>query len=261
LHDDENDQIHTTTFDHFVGEGLITHVIRPIKAGKEATVHLVRTNPSTTGERLGALKAFHSLERRDFRDESVYRDGEWIRERRIRVALQKRTKLGREVQGGIWVNREWEALRLLWAAGLPVPRPIARTSDAILMTLVGDEVAVAPQLRSCRPTPAEAEDLFGQLMRAIKGMLFHNVVHGDLSPYNILWWERRATIIDLPQAADPRKNRHARSLLERDVGRVCEYASRWGVERHPERIASDLWTAWEFADLVPEELRALVDPI
>jgi RIO kinase 1 len=96
-------------------------------------------------------------------------------------------------------------------------------------------------------------------MKAIELMLYRNVVHGDLSPYNVLVWEGTATIIDLPQAVDPRKNRHAERLLERDVTRVCEYFARYGVRSSPQRLASDLSTAWRFADLVPEELRVELD--
>ena len=145
-----------TAIDHFLAEGLITDVLRIVKTGKEASVHLCRANRSTTGEDLLALKAYHPLDRRDFRDESIYRDGEWIKERRIRAALEKHTRFGRVVQGGIWVGREWETLRALSEAGLPVPRPIASTEDAILMTYLGDEEISAPQLRSFRPDADEA---------------------------------------------------------------------------------------------------------
>ena len=238
-----------TPFEHFLDEGLIEGVIRPIKGGKEASVHLCRANPSTTGERMAALKAYHPLHRRNFHDESLYRDGEWIKERRVRVALEKKTRFGRQVQGGIWVDREWEALQLLSKAGAAVPRPIARTEDAILMSYVGDEDEPAPQLRSCRLDRAEAEALLAQLKREIELMLLHNVVHGDLSPYNVLVWDGLVTVIDLPQAVDPRKNRHAQMLLERDVRRISEHFARFGVPSEPEVVAQDLWTAWTFADL------------
>lgn len=244
--------------EHFFDEGLIERVIRPIKSGKEASVYLCHGNPRTTGEGLLALKLFHPLDRRDFRDDGIYRDGEWIKERRIRVALEKKTRFGREVQGGIWVNREWEMLTELSAAGLPVPRPVERTEDAILMTYVGDIDEAAPQLRSYRPSDAsEAEDLFAQVLRAIELMLYRNVVHGDLSPYNILVWDGRLHVIDFPQAIDARKNRHAEALLERDVRRMCDHVAKWGLEPDSARLASELWTAWTFADLVPEELRGL----
>lgn len=247
-----------SSIDYFIDEGLISGVVRIIKTGKEASVHLCRANPAT-GESLVALKLYHPLDRRDFRDESLYRDGEWIKERRIRVALEKRTRFGREVQGSIWVTREWETLSALFEGGAPVPRPIAATHDAILMSYVGDAEMAAPQLRSIRPGRDEAHDLFEQLIRAIELMLFRNVIHGDLSAYNVLVWDGRVTVIDLPQAVDPRKNRHAEALLERDVTRISEHFERHGVRSSPKSIASDLWTGWMFADLVPEELRVELD--
>ncbi len=258
MHDDTN----ASTIEHFLDEGLVTRVLRPIKSGKEASVHLCRGNRSTIGRDLVALKVFHPLDRRDFRDESIYRDGEWIKERRIRAALAKKTRFGREVQGGIWVHREWETLRALSAAGAAVPEPIAWTGDAILMSYVGDEDAAAPQLHRYRPDPSEAQDLFDQLVSQVERFLYGNVIHGDLSPFNVLVWEGRVTVIDLPQAVDPRKNRHAEHLLERDVRRICEYFARLGVHSDPDRLTRDLWTAWTLADLVPEDLRAelLVDP-
>jgi RIO kinase 1 len=243
---------------HFLDEGLITSVVRPIKSGKEASVTLCRANPSTTGLELVALKRYHPLDRRDFRDESIYRDGEWIKERRVRVALEKKTRFGREVQGAIWVGREWETLLALHAAGADVPTPIACTDDAILMGYVGDETQAAPMLHRYRPEGDEARDLFDRLLKNVEWMLYVNVIHGDLSPYNVLVWEGRVTVIDLPQAVDPRKNRHARSLLERDVERMCEHFARYGVRSNARAIAHDLWTAWTFADLVPEELRGLI---
>jgi RIO kinase 1 len=251
--------LHDDVIEHFLGEGLIEKVIRPLKHGKEASVHLCRANPRLTGERLAALKIYHPLDRRDFRDESIYRDGEWIKERRIRVALEKKTRFGREVQGAIWVHREWETLGLLFDGDVAVPRPIESTGDAILMSYIGDEGEAAPRLHEHRPEDGEeSEDLVDQVLRAVERMLYRNVIHGDLSAYNLLVWEGTVTVIDLPQAVDPRKNRHARALLERDLQRVGHHFERIGVRRPWGRIAHDLWTAWEFADLVPEELRGLI---
>jgi RIO kinase 1 len=247
-------------FEHFLDEGLIERVLRPIKSGKEASVHLCRANPRTTGERLAALKIYHPLDRRDFRDESLYRDGEWIKERRIRAALEKKTRFGRELQGALWVGREWETLGLLSAIGAPVPRPIEATDRAILMTYVGDEASAAPQLHRHRFADlGEAEDVLDQILRAVERLLFRDVIHGDLSPFNVLVWEGTACLIDFPQAVDAKKNRHAESLLVRDVARICEHFARLGVTRDAELVAADLWTAWTFADLVPEELRETLE--
>jgi RIO kinase 1 len=245
-------------FEPFLDEGFITKIVRPIKSGKEASVHLCRSEPGTTGERLVALKIYHPPDRREFRDEALYRDGEWIKERRIRVAVEKKTAFGREVAGAIWVDREWETLRALSDVGADVPRPIMRTDRAILMTYVGDDDDAAPQLRRYRCDRREAEELLRQVLRNVELFLYRNVIHGDLSPFNILVWEGQITVIDLPQAVDPRKNKHALGLLERDLVRVCEHFERSGVRTSSGRLTSDLWTAWQFADLVPEELRGLI---
>jgi RIO kinase 1 len=245
-----------TPADHFIDEGFVRRVLRPLQSGKEASVVLCEANPGTTGEELVALKAYHPLDRRDFRDEGLYRDGEWIKERRIRAALHKKTRFGREVQGAIWVNREWETLWALSDAGADVPRPIARTSDAILMTYIGDAEEAAPQLRSIRPSIESGRRLLDAILRNVERFLYRNVIHGDLSSYNVLVMDEEVTVIDFPQAVDPRKNRHAYALLERDVERICDFFERFGVRPDARRIAGDLWTAWTFADLVPEELRA-----
>ncbi len=244
-------------FEHFFDEGLVERHLKPLKHGKEASVHLFRANPRTTGEDLVALKLYHPLDRRDFRDETLYRDGEFIKERRIRAALEKKTRFGREVQGGLWVSREWETLKAL-DGKVPIPRPIETTGDAILMGYIGDEDVPAPRLHEYHHDDHdELESLWQQLHRAIVGMLYRDVVHGDLSSYNVLVWDGEIVLIDFPQAVDPKKNRHAQAFLERDVRRLGEFFEHRGLHMPWDRIAEDLWTGWTFADLVPEELRGL----
>ena len=190
--------------------------------------------------------------------ESMYRDGEWIKPRRVRVALEKKTTFGAPGAGldlGLLGAGDVCALS---EGGVSVPAPIERTEDAILMTYVGDEELAAPQLRNYRPDDtAEAQDLFDQLLRAIERMLYLNVVHGDLSPYNLLVWEGTLVVIDVPQAVDPRKNRHARSFLERDLERSCGWAEAHGLGADASRRPPTTGPHGSFADLIPEDLRGL----
>jgi len=249
--------VQNESFEHFFDEGLIEKVLLPLKQGKEASVHLVRANPRTTGEELAALKIYHPLDKRDFRDEGLYRDGEFLK-RRVRSALDHKTKFGREVQGSIWVDREWQTLKKLWGVDAPVPRPIESTGDAILMSYVGDTEGPAPRLHEYEHEDREElEAIWEQLHRALQHLLYRDIVHGDLSAYNVLVWDGDLTLIDFPQAVDPKKNRHAHTFLERDVVRIGEWFDRRGFHRPWERIAKDLWTGWTFADLVPEDLRGL----
>ena len=72
-------------------------------------------------------------------------------------------------------------------------------------------------------------------------MLAQGVIHGDLSAYNILYWEGTITLIDFPQVSFVATNRNARAIFERDVTRMCEYFLVQGVRIQPNKIAAELW--------------------
>jgi RIO kinase 1 len=72
-------------------------------------------------------------------------------------------------------------------------------------------------------------------------MFGNGLVHGDLSAHNILYWDGKATIIDFPQAVVPFVNPHAYEFLVRDVKRVCEYFSRYGIESDHDALTKEIW--------------------
>jgi RIO kinase 1 len=244
-------------FEHFLDEGLITKVIRPIKSGKEASVHLCRAVPSTTGERLAALKIYHPRERRNFKDTTRYTQGRVI-SKSMQRGIARGRRAGRELEMGLWIEHEWATLGWLHRHGVRVPRPIALGGSGILMEWVGDEAEPAPQLRSVRLDPDDAHEVFDEILRQVRVMLNCNVIHADLSPYNVLMHDGEPWFIDLPQSVDPREHRGARDILARDVQRICDGFTRAGVRSDPGRIVRDLWSGWMMADLVPEELRDLI---
>ena len=57
------------------------------------------------------------------------------------------------------------------------------------------------------------------------------------------------TIIDFPQAVDPRLNPAARVLLARDVENICNWGRRHGVDRPAARIVDDLWSRFVIGEL------------
>jgi RIO kinase 1 len=239
--------------DQFYEEGFITELLRPLSSGKEATIHLCRAGEFAVGHELVVLKAYRPREQRDFRNSQAYTAGRLVRGRPGR-AIAAKTRFGREVDDALWQEHEWKTLTALHAAGVAVPAPVVSFGSAILMEYVGDPEGSAPELKDLRPDLAEAHDLFAQTMREVERMLFHNVVHADLSPFNLLVWEDRVRVIDLPQAVDPRFNPNAWDLLARDLRNVCTWFAGQGVDADAETIAADLRTGFEFAELVPPDL-------
>src|SRR5690606_38054730 len=109
----------------------------------------------------------------------------------------------------------------------------------------GDENGPAPTLSEIHLPYDEAEALFHRTLKNIDLMLQHNFVHGDLSAYNILYWEGNITLIDFPQVVDVRSNPYAFELLSRDITRVCNYYGRYQIQAAPKQLATDLWQTYQ----------------
>jgi RIO kinase 1 len=234
--------------DPFFAEGLITEVLRTEKSGKEGTVYCCEAG-ATTGYDLLAVKVYRPRQRRTFKNDSVYRAGRVILNGHDARAARKKTDWGREVSFSMWIGHEFATLHALYELGADVPAPLKQTSNAILMEFIGDRDMAAPALHSVTLEPEEVRPIFNRLMFNIEQMLGYNYIHGDLSAFNILYWDGRATIIDFPQSVDPRQNPNAFDLFARDVDRVCTYFSRYGVQTDPERISRHLWGRFLRAEL------------
>ena len=75
----------------------------------------------------------------------------------------------------------------------------------------------------------EVGPLFNQLLDNLEICLDQDRVHGDLSAYNVLYWEGKLQIIDFPQAVDPLDNPDAFALFTRDLERIYAYFTQYGV--------------------------------
>jgi len=74
-------------------------------------------------------------------------------------------------------------------------------------------------------------------------MVAEGFAHGDLSAFNLLWWEGELVFIDFPQAVDLATNPSGLDFLHRDVLNVCRWFARRGVERDAEEVFADLLSA------------------
>ena len=232
----------------FLDDSVITEVLEVVQGGKEATVFRCAAAPST-GDRFYAAKVYRPMERRNFRNDSVYQQGRVILNARSRRAYEKSTEFGKKVQYGRWVGSEFATQQALYDAGADVPRPIACNGSAILMEWLGDDMSAAVQLRHARLAPHEAHQIFDTLLANMELMLRNNVIHGDLSPFNVLYIGGAVKIIDFPQAVDARMNPNSYALLSRDVSNLCEHFAKYGIRSDPGRIAGRLWSRFMRAEL------------
>lgn len=235
----------------FYDMGLITDVLGRVKGGKEANVYRVEGSLNLGGGRWAA-KVYRPQMFRTMKNDSTYREGRntltseghVIKQQasnRIVRALAKKSAFGREVAHRSWLMHEYGTLQKLYAAGAAVPKPVAAAGNAILMGYYGDGTRAAPLLSEIRLDADQAREAFDTVLNTVQIMLRFGMVHGDLSPYNVLYWDGQAVVIDFPQVLEVDGNPNARQFLLRDLTRLCDYFAACGDARDPDALLTELW--------------------
>jgi len=227
-----------------------------LKSGKEAEIFLVerrfasgprllahkRYRPRYPGK--GQLRAEGFSNSTAYRGDAIYKAG-WFLPTRDKKALMGGSRYGHELAGRLWPMQEWTMLRRAWDAGASVPYPVERTDHGLMMEFIGDDSQAAPKLGQARLSRAELASAWEQLLANLRALTDAGLVHADLSVYNLLWWEGRLIVIDLPQAVEFSTNSDAYELLHRDVANVGEWFTRQGADVDVEALYAELLAlAW-----------------
>lgn len=204
-----------------------------VKSGKEAQVNLVerigddgrsclvarkRYLPRHVTQK-GQLEAMGVQRSSAFRHDVQYREGRQFRKSRDRRAIERMSTYGKRLLQDRWTGTE---------------------HDVFDLEYVGSWEMAAPQLSAARLSQSQLADAFEQLLAGLRGMTAAGIAHGDLSAYNLLWWQERLWFIDFPQSIDIAANLQGLDFLHRDVLNVCEWFERRGFGVDPEEVFADL---------------------
>jgi RIO kinase 1 len=237
---------------HLLDEGIIDEVFQQLKTGKEAEVWLV----SHRGVPVAA-KLYKEREFRSFKNDAGYREGRQVRNTRTQRAMDKGTAFGRRAAEEAWKSAEANALYALHAAGVRVPKPVLFYEGVLLMEVIGDaEGRVAPRLVEAGITKEQAAGLYAQLRGEVVKMLAADLIHSDLSEFNILLGVDGPVIIDFPQVVEAARNSRSEHFFRRDLGNLVRFFSLIdpALARH-QSDADEIWRAYTrrelTADFVP----------
>ena len=128
-----------------------------------------------------------------------------------------------------WTRREFKNLQRAIKYAVRVPEPVIFRNNVLVMEFIGDEMP-APRLKDVEREldKKDFEELYDYLIGVIERLWKRgDMVHGDLSEYNVLLWEG-PVVIDWSQAT-VRRNRMSVELLKRDLRNVTNYFARKGV--------------------------------
>ncbi len=232
-----------------LADGVIDEVLGRLKSGKEANVSLVRR-----GDIVLAAKVYKDRETRSFKNNADYKEGRKVRNTRTQRAMDNGGKFGRDADMQAWKSTEADAMYKLAGSGVRIPAVVMFYEGVLLMDLVLDaDGRPAPRMIDVSVDKSEALGIYADLVAQLISMLCLDVIHGDLSPYNILAAADGPTIIDFPQVISAVHNSRAEYFFLRDFDNVVRFMASFdpalAVHTADGRA---IWRAYVSRELTPE---------
>lgn len=145
----------------------------------------------------------------------------------------------------IWARKEFSNLNRMFSAGIRVPEPLCLEKNVLVMEFIGYDGKRAPLLKEAYEMGElsldDLEKIYWWVIEAIRKMVRDaELVHGDLSEYNIMIFEENPVIIDVSQAVSV-DHPNSREFLKQDVYNITRFFSKAGVDvEEPSTILSDI---------------------
>ena len=131
----------------------------------------------------------------------------------------------------LWARREFKNLEAAYDAGVPVPKPYFVRRNVLGMAFIGEDGKRYPLLNEITLETETYAKIYSQVIDAVKKLYRGaNLIHGDLSEYNIfITPDDRIILIDLSQAVRVEQP-VADQLLLRDLKNITRFFGKMGVE-------------------------------
>ncbi|WP_455143691.1 serine protein kinase RIO [Candidatus Hodarchaeum mangrovi] len=142
------------------------------------------------------------------------------------VRFHKKSKNIRKIIN-LWADKEYKNLLRCVQANINVPKPILVRNNMLLMELLGEDGTPSPLLKDY-PKAFTKEMLELILVQMERLVLNANLIHADLSAYNIIIHHDKPYFIDMSQSV---LTSHPRALefLQRDIENILYAFSSKGI--------------------------------
>lgn len=129
----------------------------------------------------------------------------------------------------VWARKEFSNLKRMCKAGVNVPEPLCFYRNVIVMKFVGENGVRAPLLKEVYDAgeldEEFATEVFKKLVYSVYKLFWDaELIHGDLSEYNVMVFNGEPYIIDVSQAV-ALNHPNAMDFLRRDIGNLVRFFS------------------------------------
>lgn len=141
-----------------------------------------------------------------------------------------------------WTKKEYANLIRARDAGINCPAAYFFDRNILLMEFCGKDETAYPQLRQAAAgfTKSQGEEIYHAVIADMKTLFNEaNLVHADLSEFNILFDGKKHIIIDMGQAVLPEHPGAVRYLI-RDIKNINRFFSRFCEPLDDEAIFRDI---------------------
>ena len=193
------------------------NTLSPIKIGKEANIFSAKKKDGTK-----VIIKIYRVNTCDFNRmfDLLQRD----------PRFPKLTKNKRKIVNS-WASREYKNLHRARDAGVRVPTPYLIKENILLIEFIGDEQP-ARQIKDLIP---EDKEFLDETIVNMKKLYKANLVHGDLSQFNILNYHDEPVFIDFSQAIEM-NTIFSDEMLERDIRNIANFFNKSGIKTTEEYI-------------------------
>jgi RIO kinase 1 len=127
-----------------------------------------------------------------------------------------------------WAQKEFRNLKQAFQAKVRVPEPIAVRKNVLVMEFIGKNGVNAPSLKERAPN--NPHEVYLELLTFLNRLYCKaDLVHGDLSEYNIMLWRGKTILFDMAQAV-PVSHPMSDFFLRRDLSNLNRYFSQRNVK-------------------------------
>ena len=212
------------TLEKFISNRILNIIDFPISTGKEGNVF----RGLTPNNKIVAVKIYR-ISTSTFKHITQYIEGD------------PRFKSFHKTRKDIiyaWTKKEYKNLELLKKIGVKAPKPIISNNNVLIMQYLGDKNKSAPMIKDV--ILENPEEIFENIIDSIKKMFQNaNLVHGDISEYNVLYFRKKPYLIDLGQGV-LKMHPNAEEFLKRDIYNIVRFFKKYKISADARKIYNDI---------------------